>query len=258
MTLPTLLGRKSLFHKHLQEIIIRASCHALLLFPDKRGLGSRLNQHTRLSNLIVENFVLEFTISQKDILTSSVRNVEEDPSSITLGFESVSSTVHSPWATLQAIYKVINNIGLNQKLDAYLNPSLNTATSNTLKTQPFLVMAGVDPYATFRISLQAKVSNNLPFGFQDPAFAPLNSKIFAPKNVSQLAIWDSQANPTAAITAWVTPGLYITELTVFEDLGQSIHLDMLWAASSFSSLLSQLFLPVSTMYYKARIGSILV
>ncbi|PRP87884.1 hypothetical protein PROFUN_02621 [Planoprotostelium fungivorum] len=36
--------------------------------------------------------------------------------------------------------------------------------------------------------------------------------------------------------------------------GQSIHLDMLWAASSFSSLLSQLFLPVSTMYNKARIG----
>ncbi|PRP89494.1 hypothetical protein PROFUN_01357 [Planoprotostelium fungivorum] len=44
------------------------------------------------------------------------------------------------------------------------------------------------------------------------------------------------------------------ELTVFEDLGQSVHLDMLWAASSFSSLLSQLFLPVSTMYYKARMG----
>ncbi|PRP74477.1 hypothetical protein PROFUN_06606 [Planoprotostelium fungivorum] len=44
------------------------------------------------------------------------------------------------------------------------------------------------------------------------------------------------------------------ELTVFEDLGQSIHLDMLWAASSFSSLLSQLFLPVLTMYYKARMG----
>ncbi|PRP76113.1 hypothetical protein PROFUN_15442 [Planoprotostelium fungivorum] len=34
MTLPTLFGRKSLFHKHLQEIIIRASCHALLLFPE--------------------------------------------------------------------------------------------------------------------------------------------------------------------------------------------------------------------------------
>lgn len=66
-------------------------------------------------------------------------------------------------------------------------------------------MAGVDPYATFRISLQAKVSNNLPLGFQDPTFAPLNTKIFAPENVSQLAIWDSQANPTAAITAWVTP-----------------------------------------------------
>ncbi|PRP75198.1 hypothetical protein PROFUN_15961 [Planoprotostelium fungivorum] len=44
------------------------------------------------------------------------------------------------------------------------------------------------------------------------------------------------------------------ELTVFEDLGQSVYLDMLWAASSFSSLLSQLFLPVSTMYYKARMG----
>ncbi|PRP79721.1 hypothetical protein PROFUN_12655 [Planoprotostelium fungivorum] len=29
---------------------------------------------------------------------------------------------------------------------------------------------------------------------------------------------------------------------------------VLWAASSFSSLLSQLFLPVSTMYYKARMG----
>ncbi|PRP76601.1 hypothetical protein PROFUN_15010 [Planoprotostelium fungivorum] len=48
--------------------------------------------------------------------------------------------------------------------------------------------------------------------------------------------------------------LGIPKLTVFEDLRQSVHLDMLWAASSFLSLLFQLFLPVSTMYYKARMG----
>lgn len=34
MTLLTLIGRKSLFHKHFHEIFIRASCHALLLFPE--------------------------------------------------------------------------------------------------------------------------------------------------------------------------------------------------------------------------------
>jgi len=86
-------------------------------------------------------------------------------------------------------------------------------------------MAGVDPYATFRISLQAKVSSNLPFGFQDPAFAPLNSKIFAPENVSQLAIWDSQANPTAAITAWVTPVQGGASAVNFIQLLKMAHID---------------------------------
>ncbi|PRP73301.1 hypothetical protein PROFUN_16807, partial [Planoprotostelium fungivorum] len=201
LTLPTLFGRKSLFHKHLQENIIKAPCHALLLFPESSfkipvkdsfhlhaarasGLGIHDIAKRHLNVTALNRFHFPETSAAH---RSSVRNVEEHPSSIYLDNNTPDPTfrvciVHRPFAVGHTSSHLQgNNIRLNQKLDAYLNPSLNTATSNTLKTQPFLVMAGVDPYATFRISLQAKVSNNLPFGFQDPAFAPLNSKIFAPK-----------------------------------------------------------------------------
>ncbi|PRP74550.1 hypothetical protein PROFUN_16131, partial [Planoprotostelium fungivorum] len=137
----------------------------------------------------------------------------EDPSSISLGFESVSSTVHSPWATIQAIHEISS---IASDLVHHI-PSPNTATSNIQKViryaRPNAWSLGISTQTMAFIYRPKNGDATDQYSYPSAQDANVLASKF-PLNPSSIAVYSDPACRTGAGNlSTIAPGTYYVDGT---------------------------------------------